>query len=117
MEPPTLPGGLRQSRTRFGVPGGESQKKWAPQRPESPGGHILCHPFLLRIPGSARFLLELYVVILMFADVVAHRDRRGLPRRSVRPGAPQESSSAPWGAEDYLINLFGFMKEAPPWQL
>ena len=56
-------------------------------------------------------------MILMFVDVVAHRARRGLPRRSARPGAPLESSSAPGGAEDLLINIFGFQKGAPLWQV
>ena len=88
-------------RTKFGVP----------------GGHGLCHPSLHRFLSGAAFLLELYMVLPIFVDAAVRLARRGLPRRSVRPGAPQESSSAPWGAEDYLINLFGLMKGAPPWQV
>ena len=116
--PLTLPGGLRQLKTRFGGPRGKPQQ-WTPHRPKPPGGRILRHPFLpLRfLRGTARFLPELYVVILMFVDVVAHRARRGLPRRSARPGAPLVGSSAPRGAEDMMINIFGFQMEAPPWQL
>ena len=88
-------------RTKFGVP----------------GGHGLCHPFLHRFFLGAALLLELYMVLLIFVDAAAHRARRGLPRRSARPGAPQESSSAPWGAEDSMINLCGFQKGAPPWRM
>ena len=88
-------------RTKFGVP----------------GGHGLCHPFLHRFLPGAAFLLELYMVLLIFVDAAVRLARRGLPQRSVRPGASLVGSSAPREAEDSTINLCGFMKGAPPWRM
>ena len=59
----------------------------------------------LRIPGSAQFLLELYVVNSLYVDVAVRHARRGLPRPLVMDYlyAPLSRSNTGRGEEDLMI--------------
>ena len=71
----------------------------------------------LRIPGTAQFHPELYVMLLVFVDAAAHRVRRGRsrPLAVYYLYAPLSRSNTGRGEEDLMI--FAFMKGAPPWQV